>query len=170
MATAETQISGFFARYEPAVAKLGKALRAKLRKRLPGLLEIVYLYERQEALVFTYSPTERGIEGLCSLALYPGKVHLAFNRGPQLSKWDPNKLLEGSGTMVRHVVMTKAADFDRADIQALMTAAIGLSRLRLDPGAKGAVILKAEEQKQRAQRAAKAARPASPGRKAKATR
>lgn len=35
---AETQLASFFAKYEPAIARLGKALRAKLRDRLPGLL------------------------------------------------------------------------------------------------------------------------------------
>jgi hypothetical protein len=40
-------------------------LRAKLRDRLPGLFEIVYVYETQNALVISYSPTENGYEGLC---------------------------------------------------------------------------------------------------------
>ena len=57
---AETQLASFFAKYEPAMAKLGKALRAKLRDRLPGLLELVYVYESQDALVISYSPTETG--------------------------------------------------------------------------------------------------------------
>jgi hypothetical protein len=45
-----------------------------------------------------------------------------------------------------------------------------LAKLRLDAGAQGAVIIKAEAQKQRARRAAKAARPASAPRTAKARR
>jgi len=57
MTNAETQLAGCFAKYEPAMAKLGKALRAKLRARLPGLFEIVYVYENQNALVISCSPT-----------------------------------------------------------------------------------------------------------------
>ena len=68
-ARAETQLAGYFARYEPAIARLGKALRAKLRARLPGLSEIVYSYEAQNALVISYSPTTNGYEGLFSLGL-----------------------------------------------------------------------------------------------------
>src|SRR5579864_8980658 len=49
MTNAETQLASFFAKYEPAMVKLGKALRAKLRARLPGLFEIVYVYESQNA-------------------------------------------------------------------------------------------------------------------------
>src|ERR1700752_5319466 len=94
---AETQLASFFAKYEPAMAKLGRALRAKLRARLPGLFEIVYVYESQNALVISYSPTEHGYEGLCTIALYPRGVKLFFGQGVLLSKSDPNKLLQGRG-------------------------------------------------------------------------
>jgi hypothetical protein len=166
----ETQVATFFAKYEPAIARLGKALRAKLRARLPGLHEIVYVYENQESLVISYSPTEHGSEGLCGIAVYPDCVKLFFGNGAQLSKSDPNKLLQGSGKTVRHVVLSSVADFDRAEIQALMAAAVKLAKLRLDASAKGAVIIKAEEQKQRARRAKKAARPTSTPRTAKPRR
>ena len=160
------QLASYFAKYEPEMAELGRALRAKLRARLPGLSEIVYVYENLEALVISYSPTEHGKDGLCSLALYPDRAQLYFAQGAQLSKSDPSKLLQGSGG-VRHVVLNTAADFDRADIEALMTAALKLAKLRLDPGAKGAVIIRAESQKKRAAQR-KAAGPGSARRTAKA--
>jgi hypothetical protein len=166
---AEAQLASFFAKYEPAMAKLGKALRAKLRARLPGLFEIVYVYENQNALVISYSPTEHGYQGLCGIALYPREVKLFFAHGARLSKSDPNKLLQGRAT-VRHVVLNAVADFDRAEIEVLMAAALKLAKVRLDASAKGSVIIKAEAQKQRARRATKAARPGSTSRKAKARR
>lgn len=167
---AETQLASLFAKYEPPIAKLGKALRAKLRARLPGLSEIVYVYEQQNSLVISYSPTERGADGLCGIALYPQSVKLFFGQGAALSKSDPNGLLQGGGKTVRHVVLSTVADFDRAEIEALMAAALKLAKLRLDASAKGSVIIKAEAQKQRARRASKAARPAPARRKAKARR
>ncbi len=160
MTNPETQLASYFAKYEPAMVKLGKALRAKLRARLPGLFEIVYVYERQNSLVISYSPTENGYEGLCSLALYPHCVKLFFANGALLSKSDPKKLLQGRAT-VRYVEMNALLDFDRAEIEALMAAALKLAKVRLDASAKGAVIIKAEEQKQRASRATKAARTSS---------
>jgi hypothetical protein len=163
----ETQLAGYFAKYEPAMARFGKALRAKLRDRLPGLFEVVYVYESQDALVISYSPTENGYEGLCSIGLYPSCVKLFFAQGAQLSKSDPNKLLKGSAK-VRHVELKSAADFDRAEIEVLMAAALKLAKLRPAAGAKGSVIIRAEAQKQRA--AKKAARPASGRRTAKARR
>jgi hypothetical protein len=170
VANADTQLASFFAKYDLVIAKLGKALRAKLRARLPGLFEIVYVYDSQNALVISYSPTEHGYEGLCALALYPDRVNLCFGQGARLSKSDPSKLLQGRGKTVRHVVMNAVADFDRAEIEVLMAAALKLAKLRLDASAKGSVILKVEAQKQRARRAKKAARPASTRRPGKARR
>ena len=170
MTNAETQLASYFARYEPAMVKLGQALRAKLRALLPGLFEIVYVYDSQNALVISYSPTEHGYGGLCSIALYPHGVRLFFGQGAQLSKSDPNRLLQGRGKTVRHVVLNAVADFDRAEIEVLMAAALKLAKLRLDASAKGAVIIKAEAQRQRARRARNAARPPSGRRKAKTRR
>ena len=170
MTSPGTQLASFFAAYEPAIARLGKALRAKLRARLPGLFEIVYVYANQGALVISFSPTKHGYDGVCGMALYPQTVHLFFGQGALLSKSDPYKLLQGRGKMVRHVVLDAVADFDRAEIEVLMSAALKLAKLRLDASAKGSVIIKAEAQKQRALRAKKAARPASARRTAKARR
>jgi Domain of unknown function (DU1801) len=170
MTNSETQIASFCAKYEPATVKLGKALRAKLRDRLPGLFELVYVYESQGSLVFSYSPTEAGADGVCAIALYPGRVNLFFTGGALLSKWDPTKLLQGRGKAARHVVMNSIADFDRPEIEVLIAAALKLAKVRLDPSAHGSVIIKAEAQKQRA-RAAKKAAPSAPKRRiAKARR
>ncbi len=154
----ERQIASYFAQYDPPVAKLGKALRAKLRARLSGLFEIVYFYENQHSLVFSYSPTEHGYQGVCSLALQPDGAKLHFGQGAQLSKADPGKLLQGTGKTVRHVPLSTIAEYGRPEIEALMTAALKLASVRPVPGAKGAVILKAEEQKQRARASKKPAR------------
>ncbi len=168
MTSDETEIAGFFAKYEPATAKLGKALRAKLRDRLPGLLELVYVYENQNSLVFSYSPTEAGADGVCGIAVYPTQVNLFLAGGAQLSKSDPKGLLQGAGKSVRHVVLSSVADFDREEISTLIAAAVKLTKVRLDPNAKGAVVIKAAAQKKRALRAKKAvkaqkaAKPAKP--------
>lgn len=163
---AEAELAGFFAKFAPAVAKLGKALRAKLRARLPGLTEVVYFYENQHSLVISWSPTGRGFDGVCSIALSPRGVLLHFGRGAELSKADPLKLLQGTGKTVRHVVLNSPADFDRPEIQALLTAALKLAKLRPAAGAKGATFSRAAAQHQRARRAKKSAKPAPARRKA----
>ena len=170
MTSAEKQIASFFAKYDPATVRVGKALRAKLRDRLPGLFELVYVYDSQNSLVISYSPTEVGADAVCAFALYPHLVKLCFAGGDRLSKSDPNRLLQGRGKAVRHVVLNSAADYDRAEIQVLMAAALKLAKPRLTASAKGSVIIKADAQRQRARRARKAARSTSKRRTAKARR
>lgn len=165
----ETQLESFFAKYEPKMARLGKAVRAKLRARLPGFFEIVYVYENQDALVISYSPTENGYEGIVSTGLYPDGVKLFFTQGALLAKSDPNELLQGRAG-VRHVVLDSAADVGRPEIEALVAATLKLAKVRPDAGAKGSVIIKAEAQKKRASRATKPARPAAAARATKARR
>jgi len=70
---------------------------------------------------------------------------------------------QGQGKTARYVELNSVADFDRAEIEALIADAVKLAKLRLDPNAKGTVIIKAEAQTQGARRATKAARPASRG-------
>jgi hypothetical protein len=167
---AESHLATLLARYEPGIVRLGTALRARLRNRLPGLNELVYVYDGQGSLVISYSPTESGPDGVCAIGLYPGCVKLFFGQGARLSKADPKRLLQGSGKTVRHVVLTSVADFDRAEIEALMAAALKLAKVRLDPGAIGKVTIKTPARKQRVRRATTAARPASRRRTAKARR
>ncbi len=164
MTNPETQIATWFAKYDAPIAKVGKALRARVRARLPGLTQLVYVYERQGSLVFSYSPTEAGAAGVAGVAVYPDRVSLFLAGGPALSKADPKRLLRGSGKTVRHVEVDSVEAFDRPEIEALIAAALDAANVRLDPKAKGATVLKADEQQQRAARARRTAgaKPAQP--------
>ncbi len=144
MTSAEKEVASYFAAYEPAIARLGKAVRKKLRARLPGLAEIVYVYENQGSLVISYSPTEQGKDGVCSLAVYAEEVRLYFTQGAKLAKADPQGLLQGRAG-VRYVVIGAAKDVDRAEIEALMVAALKLAKVRLDADAEGTVILRTKK-------------------------
>lgn len=160
MTNPETLIASYFAKYEPDVANLGKALRAKMRKRLRGLNEIVYVYANQGSLVIAYSPSENGggSDAVLGTSLHADCVKLFFTHGAELSKSDAGKLLRGSGKTVRHVILDAASDLDRPEVEALIAAALNLAQVKLAAGAEGSVIIKAEEQKVRA--AKRGARPA----------
>ena len=49
------QIAGFIAKFTPEIGALIKAVRAKMRKRLPHAVEIVY--DNYNFLVFGFGPT-----------------------------------------------------------------------------------------------------------------
>ena len=86
MPSPASQLASLFAQYEPATAKLAKALRRHLRQRLPGLFELVYRYESRDSLVISYSPSTTGGEAVCALAVYPHRIDLCLAGGAKLAK------------------------------------------------------------------------------------
>jgi hypothetical protein len=151
---AENEIAGYLAEREPRIAVLAKALRARMRARLLGLVEVVYVYERQGSLVISYSPTGRGYEAPCGIAIHPDHAQLFFGQGSKLSAADPARLLQGRGKTVRHVVVHTLADFDRPEVEALLAAALELGGVRLDAKANAPPVSRAASQRARAVRAA----------------
>src|SRR3954469_5643978 len=104
--TPSAQLAGFVRRFSPAIASLARAARAKLRKRLPRAIEMVY--DNSYALVIGYSPTERPSDAILSLVIYPKKVSVCFLYGKHLA--DPDGLLEGEGNQVRWIRLEPGAE------------------------------------------------------------
>jgi hypothetical protein len=95
------QLASFLKKYDPRVASVARGALARLRKRLPGACELVY--DNYNALAIGFGPSERASEAIISIALYPRWVTLFFLHGVRLR--DPKKILQGSGTRVRHIVL-----------------------------------------------------------------
>ena len=91
--SAEAQLRGLNAKFAPAYLRLIGATRRWLRKRLPTAHEVVYEY--RDFFVISYSPNERGYEGVLAIRASADGVRLYFNRGKGLP--DHEKLLRGSG-------------------------------------------------------------------------
>src|SRR5580658_9654490 len=96
---AQAQLESFLAKYDPDVATFARSALAKLRKLVPGAIEMVY--DNYNWLVIGFSPTERPSEAIFSLVLPPGCVTLCFLQGAGLP--DPAKRLQGSGNVVRNI-------------------------------------------------------------------
>jgi hypothetical protein len=140
------QIDAFFAKYPPAVAALGRAARRTMRQLLPRWNEFVY--DNYNALVFGFGPTDRPSDAVFSIALYPRWVRLFFLDGVSLQ--DPDKLLSGSGSAVRSLMLKSAKDLDSAPVRALMAQA--KRGLRPPPGAKGQTEIRSVSTRQRPRR------------------
>lgn len=149
-ASARTQVAGFIARFDPAVAKLARAARAKLRKRFPTALELVY--DNYNALAIGYGPTDRTSDAFLSLAIYARGVNLYFLYGATLP--DPDGLLEGNGTRGRFVRLERAAQLDEVKVASLVTRAAERARVPLAPRGRGQTIVKSVSAKQRPRRPA----------------
>ena len=78
-AAAERQVATFIGRYDPAVARVARQARRKVRRLLPGAFELVY--DNYNALALAFAPTERPSELILSITLYPRRVSLFFTRG-----------------------------------------------------------------------------------------
>jgi hypothetical protein len=65
---------------------------------------------------------------------------------------DPARLLKGSGTRVRHIVLGEARDIGSADVDALIAAALAAAIRPIDSRAKRQLIIKSISAKQRPRR------------------
>jgi hypothetical protein len=148
MATAKAQLDGFIAKYSPDVAKLGQAAIARMRKFLPAAQVIVY--DNYNALAVGFGPNDRASETVFSIVLYPRWVSLFLLKGAGLP--DPHKRLKGSGSVVRHVVLTDVALLDDPQIRELMQLAIKRSGASLQAGKRGAIVIKSISARQRPRR------------------
>ena len=120
MPNAAAQLTSFLARFSPDVAKIARLARAKLRKRLPRAVEMVY--DNYNALVIGYSPTQRPSDAILSLGVYPRWVNLYFLHGAHLA--DPDGVLQGHGSQVRFIRLDPgAALLDAPAVRALLAEA-----------------------------------------------
>ena len=146
--TPAAQLEGFLARYDPAIARQGRAALRTLRKLLPGAVELVY--DNYNALVVGYGPTDRVSDAVFSIVMYPGWVTLFFLDGKGLP--DPAKLLKGDGKQVRHVVLDGVATLDMPEVRNLMNAALERSETPIDPKQRRRLVIKSISAKQRPRR------------------
>jgi hypothetical protein len=147
-ATPAKQLESFIAKYDPAVAKLARACRATMRKRLPSANELVY--DNYQFLAIGYSSTERASDSLLSLAVSPKGVALCMYYGAKLP--DPQKIMYGGGNQVRFVKVENAKSLDAPAVMALIRAADERARVQLPESGKGKLIIKAISAKQRPRR------------------
>jgi hypothetical protein len=146
----QEQLAGFIARYDPEIGALARSALARLRKRLPGAVELVY--DNYNALVVGFGPTERTSEAILSIALYPRWVSLFFLQGATLP--DPGKVLKGSGTRVRHIVLESAATLEKPAVRALIAHALERAAKPLDGTRRGRIVIRSISAKQRPRRPA----------------
>jgi hypothetical protein len=146
--SAERDLQGFIDRYTPGIAALARACLKKMRAKLPGAAQLVY--DNYNALAIGFGPSQRASDAIFSIVLYPRWVTLFFLQGAGLP--DPNKLLKGSGKVVRHIVLAAAEDLDKPAIQGLMTIALNRALAPIDPAAPGNLEIRSVSAKQRPRR------------------
>lgn len=153
-ADAEQQLDSFFAKYDPEVAAFARRALAKMRKLVPGAVEMVY--DNYNWLVVGFSPTERPSEAIFSLVLPPGRVTLCFLQGAGLP--DPGKRLQGSGNVVRNLRLYNAGEpdakvLDDPEVRDLINVALNRAKVPMLGKGRRKLIIRAISAKQRPRRA-----------------
>jgi Domain of unknown function (DU1801) len=148
--TPRQELDSFLSKFTPEVAALARAVLAKMRSRLPGALELVY--DNYNALAIGFGATERSSDAIFSIAVFPRWVSLFFFQGAKLK--DPERILAGKGTQIRHIVLEDAATLDRPAVKALMKQALEIAPRPLDKKARPRLIIKSISAKQRPRRPA----------------
>lgn len=134
----EAVLQSYIDRLDPKVQELARSVRAAIRKRLPKANELAYDYKT--FVVLSYSPTDRGIDGVLSIAARPDGVRLYLTRAPQLP--DPKKLLQGKGKQARFLPVEEVGRSADPDVEALIDAAIEQAEIPLPSKGRGRLILR----------------------------
>lgn len=143
--TPAARLQAFMERFDPGYRKFIGSVRAALRKRLPTANELVYDY--RTFIVITYSPTDKPMEAIVSLAARPEGVSLYFNNSPRLP--DPKQLLQGSGKQARYIGIESANRLKHPDVEALIAGAIKLAGVPLPATGRGQLIIRTDSEKKR---------------------
>jgi len=149
-ASPASQLAAFIAKFSPPIARDARAALTRLARLLPsGAVRMVY--DNWNGLVVGFGPNERPSDAIVSILVAPDHITLCFiNDGPSLP--DPQKLLKGSGNVVRHVRLAAARDLDTPAIKALVKAAVAQSDVKFPRGGRSPLIIKSISPKQRPRR------------------
>lgn len=148
MPSPQKELDQFLDKYDPEIAAQARECLKILRARLPFACQLVY--DNYNALAIGFAPSEKASEGVFSIALYPRHINFFFLQGARLP--DPDGLLRGSGSAVRHIRLSSPADLKRPDIRELIETAIESARVPFDPEARGKLIVCSVSAKQRPRR------------------
>jgi len=144
-ANPKQQLDSFLAKYDPAIAAFARRVVAKLRKRLPGAVEMVY--DNYNALVIGFGPNDKPSLAIFSVVLFPRWVILYFLQGASLP--DPQRRLQGQGKVGRHIRLEDLSTLDDPYVQGLMNLALHRAKAPLDPKNRRQLIIKSISAKQR---------------------
>ena len=144
----QRQLDAFIDKFSPEVAVRTRVELDRMRALLPCAVEMIY--DNYNALAIGFGPSERASDAIFSLAVFPRWVTLFFLQGARLA--DPDKLLCGNGTQVRHIRLANPHRLLSPAVRTLILAALEGARVPLSPYTKHRVIVKSISAKQRPRR------------------
>jgi hypothetical protein len=155
---AEAQLASFLAKYTGEIVALAESILDEMRRLYPTAIELVY--DNYNALAIGFCPTERTSEAIFSIALYPRWVSLFFLQAKGLP--DPDRVLQGSGTVARHIVLSSPDMLYHPPVRELMREAVERAKVPFDPKGSRRLIIRSVSAKQRPRRSSDKVAASSP--------
>lgn len=124
---------------EQKIIDLFSDLRQYILELYPDSNELLY---HTHALTTVFSISEKLADAYCHIPVYTTHINLGFNKGTLLK--DPNKLLTGTGRLIRHVKIEQLGDYRNPKMKSLIEEAINfaLSDLNKPTETKGQIFSK----------------------------
>ncbi|MBC8756391.1 DUF1801 domain-containing protein [Kordia sp. YSTF-M3] len=97
-------------------------LRNYVLELYPDANELVY---HTHALTAVFSISEKLSDAFCMIPIYTKHLNFGFNKGTLLH--DPKELLQGTGKLIRHIPVSKIADYRNVNVENLLKSAIELA-------------------------------------------
>lgn len=104
------------------VVELFCDLRSFMLDMHPAGNELLY---HTHALTTVFSISEKLGDAYCMIPIYTNHLNLGFTKGTLLD--DPHGLLQGTGTLIRHIPVRKTSEYRNAKVKQLVQAAIDLA-------------------------------------------
>lgn len=145
--SAEAQLREVIEQFAPGHQRLVVAARRWLRKRLPTAHEVVYEY--RDNFVISWSPNDKGYEGVFAIRGSAEGVRLYINRGKGLP--DPAKLLRGTA-QARWIELEGASTLARPEVARLFDEAMARNRVPFARTGRGPVVMRSEAARPRQRR------------------
>jgi hypothetical protein len=112
---------------EQTLIHLFKDLREYILEIHPDSNEILY---HTHALTAVFSISDKLADAFCMLPIYTNHLNLGFNKGTLLK--DPNKLLTGTGNLIRHIPIDNPKDYRNKKVKVLIKSAVDFAIADMD--------------------------------------
>jgi hypothetical protein len=119
----------FLAPFPESVQEIALWLRAFVWDLYPDCNELIY--DNYNALAIGFAPTDKAGDVFCSIAIYSKHVNFGFNRGSEIA--DPDAILNGKGSLYRHITIKQEKDFLKGYMEKLIHEAYVNAMTRLKP-------------------------------------
>jgi hypothetical protein len=102
-------------------------VREYILELYPDSNELLY---HTHALTSVFSISDKLSDAFCMIPIYTNHLNLGFNKGTLLN--DPEKILIGTGNLIRHISIKNSKDYRNATVEALIREAIDFAIKDMD--------------------------------------